>query len=77
MDEGWGEFTILVQVLLKVSMQNLYVRAFKCSPKTGLQRGASPAPEREAAHLGDARAGPRTLLYSLSPQATKGRSGKP
>ena len=33
----------------------------------GLQRAASPVLEREAAHLGDAIAGPRTLIFSLPP----------
>ena len=45
--------------------------------KKGLQRVPSPVPEREAVHLGDAIAGPRTLLYSQPPQAAAGRSGKP
>ena len=45
--------------------------------KKGLQRAASPVPEREVAHLGDAIAGPRTLLFSRPPQAAKGRIGKP
>ena len=43
----------------------------------GLQRAARPVPEREAAHLGDAIAGPRTLHFSLVPPAAAGRSGKP
>ena len=41
--------------------------------KKGLQRAASPLPEREAAHLGDAIAGPRALLFSQPPQAAQGR----
>jgi len=45
--------------------------------KKGLQRAASPVPEREAAHLGDAIASPRTLHFSQPPQAAQGRSGKP
>ena len=45
--------------------------------KRGLQRAASPVPEREAAHLGDAIAGPRTLLFSQPPQAAQGSIGKP
>ena len=45
--------------------------------KKGVQRAANPVPEREAAHLGDARAGPRTLLFSQSPQAAKSSIGKP
>ena len=44
--------------------------------KKGLQRALSPLPEREAAHLGDARAGPRTLHFSQPPQAAQGRSEK-
>ena len=37
----------------------------------------APLPEREAAHLGDAIAGPRTLLFSQPPQAAKDSIGKP
>ncbi|MGZ3624078.1 MAG: hypothetical protein ACXWPG_13245, partial [Ktedonobacteraceae bacterium] len=51
-------------------------RALQCLPKRGLQKAASPVPEREAAYLGDAIAGPRTLHFSQPPQAAKGRSGK-
>ena len=43
----------------------------------GWQRAARPVPEREVAHLGDAIADPRTLLFSQPPQAAKGGSGKP
>ena len=44
--------------------------------KKGWHRAARPVPEREAAHLGDARAGPRTLLFSQPPQAAKRKFGK-
>ena len=53
------------------------LRAFQFSAKRGLQRAASPVPEREAAHLGDAIAGPRNPLFSQPPQAAKRRIGKP
>jgi len=45
--------------------------------KRGLQKAASPVPEGEAAHLGDAIAGPRTLLFSQPPQAAKGEVESP
>ena len=50
-------------------------RAFQCLQK-GLQRAARPVPEREAAHLGDAIAGPRTLLFSQPPQAAQWENWK-
>ena len=43
----------------------------------GIAKGLAPLPEREAAHLGDAIAGPRTLLFSQPPQAAKDSIGKP
>ena len=56
----------------------LYKQGFPILAKRGLQRAASrPLPEREAAHLGDAIAGPRTLHFSQPPPAAAGRSGKP
>ena len=45
--------------------------------KKGLHRAARPVPEREAAHLGDAVADPRTLQFSLLPPVAAGRIGKP
>ena len=52
-------------------------RAFQCSPIRDCKGRLAPLPEREAAHLGDAIAGPRTLLFSSRRRRQKGELENP
>jgi len=54
-----------------------YIQGFPMLTTKGIAKGLAPLPEREAAHLGDAIAGPRIFLFSQPPQAAKDNIGKP
>ena len=59
------------------SEYGFFIQGFPMLATKGIAKGLAPLPEREAAHLGDAIAGPRTFLFSQPPQAAKDSIGKP
>ena len=58
------------------SEYGFFIQGFPMLATKGIAKGLAPLPEREAAHLGDAIAGPRTFLFSQPPQAAKDSIGK-